>query len=106
MSFEGSRLATTELGVIATSDAQVQRAELREMILTALEDSGGVSYLMRQAKENPTAFLALLGKVLPLQLAGVDGRQVEIRVVTGVPRSKPVGASCVQEGGPNSLRIG
>lgn len=39
--------------------------ELREMILTALSEAGGVEYLTRQATENPPAFLALLGKLLP-----------------------------------------
>jgi len=45
--------------------------ELKEMILDALEESGGVEYLVRQAKKkNPTAFMTLLGKVLPMQVAG------------------------------------
>ena len=35
------------------------------MILTALDDVGGVDYLRRQAEANPTAFLTLIGKVLP-----------------------------------------
>ena len=33
------------------------------MILGALDDAGGQAYLMRQAEENPTAFLTLIGKV-------------------------------------------
>src|SRR4051794_32839625 len=40
------------------------------MILGALDDVGGQAYLMRQAEENPTAFLTLIGKVLPTTLAG------------------------------------
>lgn len=40
-------------------------AELKDMILGALEDAGGREYLARQAEENPSAFLALLAKVLP-----------------------------------------
>src|SRR3954447_14113954 len=43
---------------------------LREMILGALDDAGGQAYLMRQAEENPAAFMTLLGKVLPTTLAG------------------------------------
>jgi len=35
------------------------------MILEALDRAGGVDYLRRQAVENPPAFLALVGKVLP-----------------------------------------
>lgn len=44
--------------------------DLKEMILTALSDAGGVEYLARQAEEKPAAFLALVGKVLPLQVVG------------------------------------
>lgn len=44
--------------------------ELKEMILTALEESGGVEYLKRQANENPTAFLSLIGKILPMTIGG------------------------------------
>ena len=43
-------------------------AELREMILGALDDAhpeGGRAYLADQAVKNPGPFLALVGKVLP-----------------------------------------
>lgn len=43
---------------------------LKDMILGALEQKGGEEYLMKQADENPTAFLTLIGKVLPTTLAG------------------------------------
>lgn len=33
-------------------------------------DKGAVAYLRRQSEQNPTAFLALVGKVLPMQIAG------------------------------------
>jgi hypothetical protein len=46
---------------------------LRELILEALERKGGAEYLARQADENPTAFMGLLGKVLPLQVSGENG---------------------------------
>lgn len=39
--------------------------ELKDMIQGALADAGGQAYLVRQAKRNPGAFLALLGKTLP-----------------------------------------
>lgn len=48
-------------------------AALKDMILTALDEAhpdGSVAYLKAQATENPTAFLRLVGKVLPLQVAG------------------------------------
>jgi hypothetical protein len=55
-------------------------ALLKEMILKALElagnkiepGSGGVAYLVEQAEDNPSAFMTLIGKVLPMQLAGDD----------------------------------
>lgn len=43
---------------------------LKEMILKALDESGGVDYLKTQAEENPTAFIGLIGKVLPMTVAG------------------------------------
>lgn len=44
--------------------------ELKEMVLQALENKGGVSYLEQRAEDNPTAFMTLLGKVLPLTVQG------------------------------------
>lgn len=44
--------------------------ELKAMILGALDDAGGQAYLLRQAQENPTAFMTLVGKVLPMTVAG------------------------------------
>lgn len=41
---------------------------LKDMILQALSNAGGVSYLQKQAVKNPNAFLALVGRVLPLQV--------------------------------------
>lgn len=43
------------------------------MILGALNDAGGQSYLATQANKNPAAFMTLLGKVLPLQVTGEAG---------------------------------
>ena len=43
---------------------------LKDMILQALDDAGGQQYLAEQATKNPAAFLTLLGRVLPLTLAG------------------------------------
>ena len=59
-------------------------ADLRAMILNALSEAGGEQYLARQANENPSAFMTLLGKVLPTQVTGHEGGPVEI--VTGVRR--------------------
>lgn len=65
---------------------------LREALLEAATAAGGdgglVGYLTQQAIENPTSFLPLLGKVLPLDVkgAGQNGEHV-IQVITGVPRA-------------------
>lgn len=46
---------------------------LKEAILRAADEAGGsggvVEYLTLQAHENPAAFMGLLGKVLPMQVA-------------------------------------
>ena len=46
--------------------------ELKEMILGALDEAGGVDYLTRRANDPRTAsaFLALVGKVLPMTVQG------------------------------------
>ena len=41
---------------------------LKDMILGALDDAGGQDYLLRQADENPVAFMMLLGKVIPKEI--------------------------------------
>lgn len=66
-------------------------ALLKDAILRAAEaagkkrekdgEGGLVAYLEHQAEENPGPFLALLGKVLPMQVAGADGGPVAIEVV-------------------------
>lgn len=43
-------------------------AAVKDMILQALANKGGVKYLETQADKNPTAFLTLVGKVLPLDV--------------------------------------
>lgn len=53
-------------------------AQLKEMILQALDEAGGVAYLLKQARRrNPAPFMALLGKVLPMQVTGADGGPIE-----------------------------
>lgn len=66
-------------------------ALLKDAILIAAQQAGGadglVGYLTLQAFENPTAFMGLLGRVLPMQVTGEDGGPVGITVLTGVPRA-------------------
>lgn len=54
---------------------------LKDMILEALGRKGGVDYLVEQAEENPTAFLTLVGKVLPLDVNNNHGGKIVAQVV-------------------------
>lgn len=45
-------------------------ADLKAMILGALDQAGGEAYLLSQAHENPRAFLSLLSRVLPMTVEG------------------------------------
>ena len=60
-------------------------AVLKEAILIAAEAAGGkdglVGYLKKQAIVSPASFLALLGKVLPLQVTGADGGPIKVAKV-------------------------
>jgi len=57
---------------------------VRALILAALDAVGGQAYLAEQAQRNPVAFLTLLGKVLPLKVAG--DQSAPLMIVTGVMR--------------------
>lgn len=64
-------------------------AQLKDMILTALNGAGGAVYLEARAKDPKTAsaFLSLIGKVLPMTIQGpgADGEHrftvIERRIV-------------------------
>lgn len=60
----GSKPGERRGGRQAGTPNKVTKA-LKDMILGALDEQGGQEYLARQAIENPTAFLTLIGKVLP-----------------------------------------
>lgn len=60
--------------------------ELKDMILSALAGAGGVEYLKARAIDTPGPFLALVGKVLPLQVTGGDGKELPIAVTFNVHR--------------------
>ena len=51
-------------------------AMIREMIVEALAQVGGVDYLAQTAASHPAAFLSLVGKVMPVQLEGEGGGPV------------------------------
>ena len=58
--------------------------QLKEAILAAAEQAGGdgglVNYLHDQARMNPGHFMTLLGKVLPMQVAGDKDAPLNARV--------------------------
>jgi hypothetical protein len=41
---------------------------IKDAIEAAFQGVGGPEYLMRQAEENPQAFMTLLGKIIPAQV--------------------------------------
>jgi|SRR6185437_2294013 len=59
-------------------------ADLKDMILGALDKVGGLEYLAQQAVDNPGAFMTLVGKVLPLQVTGKDGTPLAVPVLNVV----------------------
>lgn len=57
--------------------------EIKELIIGALDQAGGVQYLVERAQDPRTAsaFLSLVGKVLPLQISGEGGGPVLVASV-------------------------
>jgi hypothetical protein len=57
--------------------------DIKNMILTALSNVGGASYLEERANDPKTAaaFLGLVGKVLPLTIANEPGSEFRISVI-------------------------
>jgi len=56
------------------------------MILGALDKAGGLDYLAERAVDTPAAFMALVGKVLPLTIQGAGpGGAI---LVSGVRRNE------------------
>jgi len=67
-------------------------ALLKDAILKAAEQAGDgdmVAYLTLQARTNPGPFMALLGKVLPMQISG----DLELTVTTKEQRDAAVAAA-------------
>ena len=70
-----------------------QTALLKDAILQAAIKTGGgkdglVKYLRERAEENPAAFMTLLGKVLPMQVANDDSGE-PFKVVTRIELVAP-----------------
>jgi hypothetical protein len=54
---------------------------IKDMLLASLDQAGGQAYFLRQAEENPTAFMSLISKIIPAevknQITGPDGGPVQ-----------------------------
>ena len=54
---------------------------VKDMLMTALDELNGSEYFLEQARENPAAFMSLVGKLIPTevknQLTGSDGGPVQ-----------------------------
>lgn len=64
-------------------------ADLKGMILQALDESGGVSYLKAQAVATPQAFIGLIGKVLPTTLIGDKENPLQHNVSISITPVRP-----------------
>jgi hypothetical protein len=61
-------------------------AQLKDMILGALSDVGGQQYLAHQARENPNAFISLIGRTLPLTVNANHSGGITITIGTDMAR--------------------
>ena len=52
------------------------------MILGALNAKGGQEWLEQQMDDNPSAFMTLIGQVLPLQVSGTPGGEAIVVKIT------------------------
>lgn len=59
-------------------------ANIRRMVLEALNSVGGEAYLAEQAIKNPTAFLALLSKLIPRDNPREQQPALKLNVVTNL----------------------
>lgn len=65
--------------------------ELKDMIRNALDKMGGEKYLMKQAKDNPNAFLTLVGKTLPLDVNAKADMAIKVEIVRFGGNNTPTG---------------
>lgn len=61
--------------------------DLRLLALESLDAVGGIVYLTKQAKDNPTAYLAFIGKCLPKDL-NIQSH-TPIQLITSIPNQEP-----------------
>lgn len=56
-------------------------SDVRDMILTALNRVGGAKYLARQAEENPSAFMSLVGRIMPKEVVQEGSTPIHLHLV-------------------------
>lgn len=91
MPFEKGRSKT---GGIKKGTPRKETQLLTEMIDGALSELGGMTWLVQQGKENPVAFMSLIGKRLPRDLT------------IGGNINQPLVVEIVQYGGIESIDSG
>lgn len=63
-------------------------ADIRGMIIKALKLKGGVRYLVKQADDNPIAFMGLIGKILPKEITGPEGGPIMVAAIDATQLSE------------------
>lgn len=61
-----------------------QTVAVKQCLINAFENIGGVKNLTRWAKENETEFYKLWGKMIPLEHTGEEGGDIKITVTKRV----------------------
>jgi len=74
----GRKKGTPNKTTALLKDAILQAAELAGKKVDEDGNGGLIAYLQVQAVQNPGPFMALLGKVLPMQVTGEDGGPVQV----------------------------
>ena len=78
--------------------------QMREAFSMALDELGGVEYLVKFGQQNPKAFITLLSKMLPRELnvgpvgEPTDGEAALISVLTLIDKRRPSGARVALSG--------
>lgn len=74
----GRNPGTPKTGGRQKGTANKTTTALKDMILSALSNKGGIKYLEKQADANPVAFMTLVGKVLPLDVNANHGGTIGV----------------------------
>jgi hypothetical protein len=55
-----------------------ETADIKAMVIGALQDVGGRDWLAARAQDQPVAFMSLVGRVLPHQVTGENGAPIAV----------------------------